>query len=228
MYVAITRARHRLWIVDHSNVCLPVKVRDLHTSLQWAKHEYVTQRHLLDLGLVEEPPTSQYPLTAFVDQSTSNEWSEAGKRLLNHGEFEEAAMAFGNAGDVYSQAVAVAFHLRDVARDISESSARRRREAFVAAADAFEHCAAMADNNEEERARYVAAARCYVEIKNHQEVVRTLKRAGMYTEAASYCFDNNLLNDAVSLIKTSRVDQETTERVKQVARISYLEAKNLE
>lgn len=228
MYVAITRARHRLWIVDHSDVCLPVKVRDLYTSLQWARHEYATQRYLLNLGLVEEPPTSRYPLEAFVDESTSNEWSDAGKRLLNHGEFEEAAMAFGNAGDVYSQAVAVAFHLRDVARDIPESSTRRRREAFVAAADAFEHCAAMADNNEEERARYVAAARCYVEIKNHQEVVRTLKRAGMYTEAASYCFDNNLLNDAVSLIKTSRVDQETAERVKQVARISYLEAKNLE
>lgn len=136
-------------------------------------------------------------------------------------------MAFENAGDVYTQAVAVAFHLREVARDIPESSTRRRREAFVAAADAFEHCAAMADNDNEERSRYVAAARCYAEIKNHQEAVRTLKRAGMYTEAASYCFDNNLLKDAVSLIKTSRVDQDTTERVKQVARISYLEAQNL-
>ncbi|KAI9453671.1 hypothetical protein BJY52DRAFT_1153029, partial [Lactarius psammicola] len=210
LYVAITRARHRLWIVDYSDVCLPLK------------------RHLLNLGLVEEPPTARNPLEAFADRSTSEEWSEAGKRLLNHGEFEEAAMAFENAGDVYTQAVAVAFHLREVARDTPESATKRRREAFVSAADAFEHCAAMADNDEEERSRYVAAARCYAEIKYHQEVLRTLKRAGMYTEAASYCFDNNLLNDAVSLIKTSRVDQETTERVKQVARISYLEAKNIE
>ncbi len=228
MYVAITRARHRLWIVDYSDVCLPIKVRALHTTPQLARHEYEAQRYLLNLGLVEEPPTARHPLEAFVDRSTSEEWSEAGKRLLNHGEFEEAAMAFENAGDVYTRAVAVAFHLREVARDTPESATKRRREAFVAAADAFEHCAAMADNDEEEHSRYVAAARCYAEIKYHQEVVRTLKRAGMYTEAASYCFDNNLLNDAVSLIKTSRVDQETTERVKQVARISYLEAKNLE
>ncbi|KAI9453668.1 hypothetical protein BJY52DRAFT_1396510, partial [Lactarius psammicola] len=70
---------------------------------------------------------------------------------------EEAAMAFENAGDVYTQAVAVAFHLREVARDTPESAIKRRREAFVAAADAFEHCAAMADNDEEEHSRYVAA-----------------------------------------------------------------------
>ncbi|KAH9075547.1 hypothetical protein EDB83DRAFT_2312005 [Lactarius deliciosus] len=210
LYVAITRARHKLWIVDYSDVCLPIK------------------RYLLNLGLVEEPPTARNSLKDFVNRSSSKGWSEAGNRLLDHGEFEEAAMAFENAGDVYMQAVAVAFHLREVARDIPESATKRRREAFVAAADAFEHCAAMAGNEEEEHSRYVAAARCYAEIKYHQEVVRNLKRAGMYTEAASYCFDNNLLKDAVSLIKTSRVDQETTERVKQVARISYLEAKNLE
>ncbi|KAH8984688.1 hypothetical protein EDB92DRAFT_1950637 [Lactarius akahatsu] len=210
LYVAVTRARHRLWIVDYSDVCLPIK------------------RYLLNLGLVDEPPAARNPLEEFVDRSSSEEWSEAGKRLLNHGEFEEAAMAFENAGDVYTRAVAVAFHLREVARDTPESATKRRREAFVAAADAFEHCAAMAENDEEEHSRYVAAARCYAEIKYHQDVLRTLKRAGMYTEAASYCFDHNLLDDAVSLIKTSRVDQETTERVKQVARISYLEANNLE
>lgn len=56
---------------------------------------------------------------------------------------------------------------------------------------------------------------------------RTLKRAGMYTDATEYCFDNNLLKDAVSLNKTSRVDQETTMCVKQVARISCLEAQSL-
>ncbi|KAH9005755.1 hypothetical protein EDB86DRAFT_2843047 [Lactarius hatsudake] len=210
LYVAITRAKHKLWIVDHSDVCLPIK------------------RYLLNLGLVEEPPTAQNSLKDFVGRSTSKGWSEAGNRLLDHGEFEEAAMAFENAGDVYMRAVAVAFHLREVARDAPESATKRRREAFVAAANAFEHCATMADNEEEEHSRYVAAARCYAEIKYHQDVVRNLKRVGMYTEAASYCFDNNLLKDAVLLIKTSRVDQETTERVKQVARISYLEAKNLE
>ncbi|KAH8984682.1 hypothetical protein EDB92DRAFT_2117025 [Lactarius akahatsu] len=210
LYVAITRARHRLWIVDYSDVCLPIK------------------RHLLNLGLVVDPPTSQNPLEHFTSgPTTSEEWSEAGKRLLHHEEFEEAAMAFLNAGDDYMHSVAMACHLREVARDTPESAPKRRREAFVYAAGAFERCAAMVKNGEE-RSRYVAAARCYAEIKCHQEVVRVLKRAGMYTEAASYCFDNNLLRDAVSLTKTSRVDQETINRIKEAARISYLRAKNLE
>ncbi|KAI9436975.1 hypothetical protein H4582DRAFT_1816019 [Lactarius indigo] len=202
LYVAITRARHRLWIVDYSDVCLPIKVH---------------------------PPTSRNPIEHFTNRSTTpEEWSEAGKRLLHHEEFEEAAMAFLNAGDDYMHSVAMAYHLREVARDTPESVPKRRKEAFAAAAGAFERCAAMTENDEVGRSRYVAAARCYAEIGNHQDVVRNLKRAGMYTEAASYCFDNNLLKDAVSLIKTFRVDQEMTNRIKQAARLSYLEAKNLE
>ncbi|KAH9016161.1 hypothetical protein EDB85DRAFT_1898307 [Lactarius pseudohatsudake] len=209
-YVAITRARHRLWIVDYSDVCLPIK------------------RHLLNLGLVSDPPSSRNPLEHFTNISTTpEEWSEAGKRLIHHEEFEEAAMAFLNAGDDYMHSVAMACHLREVARDTPDSTPKPRREAFVDAARAFERCAAMVKSGED-RSRYVAAARCYAEIKYHQEVVRVLKRAGMYTEAASYCFDNNLLKDAVSLIKTSRVDQETTNRIKEAAVISYLRAKNLE
>jgi len=193
-----------------------------------ARREHETQRHLLNLGLVEEPPTTRYPLEAFADRSTSEEWSEAGKRLLNHEEFEEAAMAFLNAGDVYMQAVTVACRRREVAREIPESATTRRREAFVSAASAFEYCAAMAENDEEERSRYVAAARCYAEIKSHQEVVKTLKRVEMYTEAALYCFDNDLLENAISLFKTFNVDQEATKHIKYVARISDLEANNVE
>ncbi|KAH9172882.1 hypothetical protein EDB89DRAFT_1885655 [Lactarius sanguifluus] len=211
LYVAITRARHRLWIVDYSDVCLPIK------------------RHLLNLGLVSDPPTSRNPLEHFTNTSTTpEEWSEAGKRLLHHEEFEEAAMAFLNAGDEYMHSVAMACHLREVARDTPESAPKRRKEAFASAAGAFERCAGMTENEEVGRSRYVAAARCYAESGRHTAVVRILKRVKMYTEAASYCFDNNLLKEAVSLIKTFEVDQETTSRIKQAARISYLRAKNLE
>ncbi|KAH8984689.1 hypothetical protein EDB92DRAFT_2033428 [Lactarius akahatsu] len=195
LYVAITRARHRLWIVDHSDVCLPIK---------W---------HLLDLGLVVEPPTTRCPLENFADRSTAEEWSEAGKRLLNHGEFEEAAMAFENAGDVYLKAVAVACHRREVARDIPESATKRRREAFLAAAGAFEHCATMADNEEEERSRYIGSRAMLCRNQAPPGGCENSKESG---------------DDAVSLIKTFKVDQETTERIKQVARLSYLEAKNLD
>ncbi len=139
-------------------------------------------------------------------------------------------MAFDNAGDVYMAAVAVAYQSREVARDIPDSETRRRREAFVNAARAFEHCAGMMTSAEEESTHYVAAARCYAEIKYHQDVVRAFKLANLFTEAASYSFDHNLLETAVSIIKKheAEVDSLTTDCIKEVARLSYLESKELE
>ena len=139
-------------------------------------------------------------------------------------------MAFDNAGDNYMATVATAYQCQEVARDVPELETRRRREAFMSAAKAFEHCAEIARNAEEESTHYAAAARCYAEIKYHQDVVRALKLGYMFTEAASYCFDNNLLDSAVSIIKKheAEVDMHTTESITQVARLSYLESNELE
>jgi hypothetical protein len=185
---------------------------------------------LRDRKLVVEPRTTRRPLESFANESTLGEWSEEGNRLLNHREFGEAITAFDNAGDVYMTAVAAAYQSREAARDLPESATRRRREAFVNAAITFERCAEMAEDAEEESAHYAAAARCYADIKYHQDVVRAFKLANMFTEAASYCFDHNLLDTAVSIIKKheAEVDPQTTDCIKEVARLSYLESKELE
>jgi hypothetical protein len=149
---------------------------------------------------------------------------------LNHREFEEAILAFDNAGDDYMRAVAAAYQSREVARDVPESQTRRRREAFMNAATAFEYCAEMTKSAEELSNHYGAAARCYAEIKYHQDAVRAFKLASMFTEAASYCFDHNLLDTAVSIIKKydAQVNSQTKDCIKEVARLSYLESKQLE
>ena len=149
---------------------------------------------------------------------------------MNHREFEEAILAFDNAGDAYMRAVAAAYQSREVARDVPESQTRRRREAFMNAAGAFEYCAEMTNCTEELRNHYRAAALCYAEIKYHQDVVRAFKLASMFTEAASYCFEHNLLDTAVSIIKKydAEVKSETKDCIKEVARLSYLESKLLE
>jgi hemerythrin len=139
-------------------------------------------------------------------------------------------MAFDNAGDTYMAAVATAYQSREVARDIPETEKRRRKEAFVNAAMKFEHCAETTRSDEEESIHYAAAARCYAEIKCHQDVVRAFKLANMFKEAASYSFDHNLLDIAVSIIKEHEagIDSQTTDCIKEVARLSYLESKELE
>ena len=148
---------------------------------------------------------------------------------MNHKEYEEAILAFDNAGNSYMAAVAAAYQSQEVACDIPESQTRRRREAFVNTAGSFEHCAGMAKSVEEKSTYYAAAARCYAAIKYHQDVVRTFKLANMFTEAASYCFDNNLLEKAVSILKKheAEMDFQTVDCIKEVARLSYLESKRL-
>jgi len=147
--------------------------------------------------------TTPNPLESFAKESNPAQWLEEGNRLFHHGEFDEAILAFNNANDDYMEAVAMAYKLREVARDIPVSATRRRREAFLSAACSFEYCAKTARSAEEERTHYAAAARCYTEINRHQDVVRALKLANMFTEAASYHFDNNPLDKAVSVIKES-------------------------
>ncbi|KAI0247856.1 hypothetical protein BJV78DRAFT_1285222 [Lactifluus subvellereus] len=212
LYVAITRARHRLWIVDYSHKCEPIK------------------RCLRDRGLIVEPPIPRNPLESFAKESTEGEWSDEGTRLLNHKVFEEALMAFENAGDVYGVAVALAYQSQEVARSIPESQTHRRQKAFFRAAGAFEHCAEVARDDGKKRSHYAVAARCYRETNSCQDTVRTLKLANMYIEAASYCLDNNLIDSAVSIIKEheDEVDSDTAERVEQVAGLRYLDLRKLE
>ncbi|KAH9065009.1 hypothetical protein EDB87DRAFT_1574732 [Lactarius vividus] len=179
------------------------EVRALHKTPQLAGHKYEIQRHLLNLGLVVHPTTSRNPLENFTDRSTTpEEWSEAGKQLLHPEEFEEAAMAFLNAGDDCMHSVAMACHLQEVARDTPESALKRRKEAFASAASAFERCAGMTENEEVGRSRYVAAARCSAEIGRHTEVDRpgddkpyqagctTILFGGQNLDEAAKLFDN--------------------------------------
>ena len=185
---------------------------------------------MLDRKLVVEPPTTCNLLESFTNESTSEEWSEEGNRLLNLGEFEEATMAFHNADNVYMAAIGAAYQFREIAHNIPELETRRRREAFVNAANKLEHCAEMAKNAEEKSTHYAAAAQCYVEINYHQDVVRTFKLAKMFTEAASYCFEHNLLNTGEPIAKKheAEVDSQSIDHINEVARLSYLESKNLE
>ena len=136
LYVAITRARSRLWIVDYSDACLPMKVRTLHHSSQLAIHKYETQRHLLNHGLVVEPPTVRYPLECFVGQPTKKQRWWVGMRLINHWEFV-TIMAFENTGEVYMKAVAVACTQRKVVHDVPEYVTRHQWEAFVSLVSAL-------------------------------------------------------------------------------------------
>jgi hypothetical protein len=149
---------------------------------------------------------------------------------MDHNEFGEASMAFRRAGDTYMVAFATACRLRQIARDTSASTQWERRDAFAKAASSFERCSNMIENPEEKNANYARAARCYAEGKSHQNTVRAFELAKMHTEAALHCFHNNLLDDAVSIMKNERthLEPDAIEKITQAARLKYLSANKLE
>jgi hypothetical protein len=180
---------------------------------------------LLDHKLAVEPPTI-CELESFAEKSFSGEWVEEGKRLLTHREFEEAILAFDNAGDVYMAAVAEAYRSQEVARGIPKSQKKRRRRTFVNTASAIERCAEMAKSDKDKTAHYGAAAQCYAEISYHRDAVRALKLANMLTEAASYCSQYNILDTAVSVIKRPEVevDSQTTDFIEEAREVPEVSA----
>ena len=127
-------------------------------------------------------------------------------------------------------AVATACHLRQLARETSASTPGKRRDAFAKAARAFESCSDAIEEPEEQRAHYAAAARCYAKAGLHQNTIKLFKLAGRYREAALHCFHNDLLDEAVSIVKKDRLhlDLDVIETITQAARLKYLEARRIE
>lgn len=189
------------------------------------------QRFLLDRGLVVEPSPGCNFIQLIAKETNPEAWLAEGKRLMDHNEFREASMAFRRAGDTYLVAFATACHSRQIARGKSASSTpREQRDAFAKAAGSFERCSNMIDDPEEQRAHYARAAKCYAEGNSHQNAVRAFKLAKKYTEAAFHCVHNNLLDEAVTIMKDNRahLDPDTIETVTQAARLKYLKANKLE
>ena len=149
---------------------------------------------------------------------------------MDHNEFREASTAFRRAGDTYLVAFATACHLRQIARATWASASREQRDAFAKAAGSFERCSNMVETPEEQCAHYARAAKCYAEGQSHQSAIKAFKLAKMYTEAALHCFENNLLDEAVSIMMNDRahLDPNTIEKITQAARLKYLKANKLE
>jgi hypothetical protein len=164
-----------------------------------------------------------------AEETNPEEWLEEGKRLLDCREFGEAVVAFRRAGNAYMVVLATARHLRQVAGGTSTFTPRQRRDAFAKAGSSFERCSDMTENPEERRSHHAAAARCYAEVKLHRKAVELFELAMMHTEAALHCFHNNLLDEAVSIIKKDAVhlDTRAIETITQAARLRYLQTKRI-
>ncbi|KAI6046365.1 hypothetical protein EDC04DRAFT_2598161 [Pisolithus marmoratus] len=150
LYVGITRARKRLWIVDKSDKAEPMK-------LFWTSRSQI-QNFTTETGVPH-----------FAASSTAEEWAESGHSLFQHKRYTQAMHCFRRANMPRAVRIAEAYHFRELARAtmgialLTRATGREKLQYYRTAAECYiraaENCkAADAYMNAEE---YELAAKCY-------------------------------------------------------------------
>ncbi|VDB86803.1 unnamed protein product [Peniophora sp. CBMAI 1063] len=210
LYVAVTRTRRNLWILETSNDhCEPMK-------------DYWSKR-----GLVEDA-SAEVTLAGFSEISAAKDWARTAGRLFTRRNYEEAALAFERAGDERRARLSEAFLAKKSAG--SNPGGRRRREAYEAAASRLLVCAAEASIENEIKGIFGAVADCYVELNDHERAAGAFEQAHLWSKAADHYFKAKALDKAVALVKEDKarmraeIDGRVRNKIVETAKCAYLES----
>ncbi|KZW00571.1 hypothetical protein EXIGLDRAFT_145235 [Exidia glandulosa HHB12029] len=206
LYVAITRARKHMWIVDRSDKGEPMRTI-------WTARNQIQNC----------TPDTDVPHLAV--SSTPAEWEEQAKSLFRAKRYLQARHCFQRAEKPYSADVANAYYLRDCAKTKPVSASKRLQDerlfAFVAVADAFAQCAdgeTSGANDRERSVYYRRAGESYQEagrryFKRAAECFeRAAERAGTYEEreavrAAKLYQDFGDVDNAVRVVQHHKLQR---------------------
>ncbi|TCD65379.1 hypothetical protein EIP91_002743 [Steccherinum ochraceum] len=213
LYVAVTRARHNLWIADRSSRSKPL--RDI-----WDSHNLI---HI---------PARGDPVPQLASASTAEEWVTSAHQLFEQQNYEEAARAFNRAGRPHARDVAVAFQLREAASALpppsnGRASEHARTQAFLSAARAFDACANTELIEAMARGYFTHAGDCYVLGGDPANAADAYLAACRYTEAAQSYRKAGLFSKAVRVVQTCAVSEKTADAILTVAKIHYISSNNL-
>jgi ATP-dependent exoDNAse (exonuclease V) beta subunit len=170
LYVAITRARKNLWVVDRSEIAEPIQI-------YWSSENLVQNC----------TPDSDVPQLAV--SSSSEEWAQMARSLFSHKRYFQAMHSYERAGMAREKAIAYAYHLREQARGIpvrSRPGDSERRNAFTKVSDAFLASAEQATMFRERSEYYRIAAEAFLVLEDHARAAKAFEKASKFTEAAQH------------------------------------------
>ncbi|KAF5377115.1 hypothetical protein D9757_008781 [Collybiopsis confluens] len=203
LYVAITRARENVWIIDSSEKSEPMR-------MYWTEQEVIRN---------VEPGAGTPQLAS---SSPPEEWERQGHNLFDRKKWAQARLCFERAGQPEKMAVAEAYNLRQIAERISLDSktARLERNAqFVKAAEAFAKCSKSAGPKRKrdfnriagkcyrEGREFLLAAECFHAAREFNDAVRCYRKAERYDEAVEIVqnekdkVDDSLAEDVIRVAK---------------------------
>ncbi|EGN94529.1 hypothetical protein SERLA73DRAFT_114784 [Serpula lacrymans var. lacrymans S7.3] len=210
LYVAITRARKNLWIVDYSKKAEPMKIF-------WTS---------LDLVQICTPGADVPQLAV---SSTPEEWRISGRSLFQHKRYYQAMHCFTRAGLEREASVTHAYHLRELARGHPLISLRRS-ESFLVAAEAFLLCTQSSKAPKEKRAYFKAAADCFVHCGDDTRAAKAFVDASEFTLAAQHYRKAGKFHDAVQVIDAhrSQMNEAVVDKIIQVSRLYFVKESKLD
>ncbi|CAG8702855.1 14626_t:CDS:2, partial [Acaulospora morrowiae] len=185
LYVAVTRARERLWIFDENSEW----IRPILTY--WMHHGLVRV-----ISSVEEIAT----LPTLAKKSSSQEWNRKGKAFFERHQYELAITCFEKSGNEKRKKLASAYHLQQIARNsVNDSDETTVRSNFIQAAQAFNGCS-----------RPIQEASCYQDIGMHREAGDVYKNWDMFEPAARCYFKGKIWREAGNCFAKAKMYNDAT------------------
>ncbi|KAH9005752.1 hypothetical protein EDB86DRAFT_2795497 [Lactarius hatsudake] len=213
LYVAITRARKNLWIVDLSETAEPMRI-------YWSSDDLVQNC----------TPGTVVPQLAV--SSSEEEWAKMARTLFSHKRYFQAMHSYERAKMPREKAIAYAYHLREQARGIparNRPGDDSRRNAYKEVAKAFSASAQEATILRERSEYYRIAAEAFLVLEDHAKAAYAFEQASKFTEAAQNYRLAEKFDETVSVIQNhgNAMDPSVVSQLTDVARYYYLERGNL-
>ncbi|KAJ3552328.1 hypothetical protein NM688_g4205 [Phlebia brevispora] len=208
LYVAITRARHTLWIIDASDRAIPMQ-------RLWADRNQISV-------------VDQMDMSHFATSSSKEDWAKAALEFFEKKLFIHAQQAYTIADQPHKASVAAAYGLRESAEVLPlgvGKKAHLRSAAFRKAADAFLQLAPSeeADKARKSRLYYHHAAECLEHVPDKVQAAMAYSCAGNHTKAALLYKETANFDEAVDEVSSHEGDilPATTKSVRYTAGLWY-------
>ncbi|KAH9022666.1 P-loop containing nucleoside triphosphate hydrolase protein [Lactarius hengduanensis] len=213
LYVAITRARKNLWIVDLSETAEPMRI-------YWSSDDLVQNC----------TPGTIVPQLAV--SSSDEEWAKMARTLFSHKRYFQAMHSYERAKMPREKAIAHAYHLREQARGIpvrNRPGDNSRRNAYSEVAGAFMASAQEATILRERSEYYRIAAEAFLVLEDHAKAAYAFEQASKFTEAAQNYRLAEKFDETVSVIQNhgNAMDPSVVSQLTDVARYYYLQRGDL-
>lgn len=232
LYVAITRARKNIWIVDCSEQSEPMRVRfirDVHISAYLcALQQFWASRHQIQ----HCTPGTDVPRLAV--SSSPEEWEKSGRSLFQNKRYLQAMHCFERAGLHREVRVAHTYYLREQARSAPATGSRHiqqaRVDAYLAVGEAFLECAQVAVNSKEKQVYNRNAGDCFEIGGDDYRAACAYVEAREVTTAAKLFRKCAKFDEAVDVVQKFRheVQEDVARNVIDIARLFYFKGGELQ